>query len=926
MTLSPAFFTSKVTVAALLIALLAGCGGNNPETMVASARDFLSKSDAKSAIIQLKVALQEKPEMAEARFLLGQALLRTGDSVGSESELRKSLALKHPTEVVVPLLARSLSAQGQFKKLTDEFGSTLLSSAMAQAELKAMLVQAYRVQGKPSEAQAALAAALAADPNNADARLFQARERASNSDFDGAMVIVDDILAKTPTFESAYKFKGDMLAYGKQDLAGAMLAYRKAVEVKPTYTEGHAAILTQLLRDRKLDDAAKQLDSLRKAAPGTPTTVYFETMLAYQKRDLKVARERSQQLIKIASNSPMTLQLAGAVELEANVLIQAESYLAKSLQLTPEVTLTRRLLITTYLRSGQAAKALTTAQPFLKEAEKLDASLCGLMGEVFLQNGDPKRAEEFFARATKLNPKDERNRTALALTQLVGGRPEVGLAELQELSAVETGTTATMALISTHLRRGEFDKALKAIDSLEKKQPGKPLAHNLRGRTLLAKKDVVGARRSFERSLEIDPSYFASVASLAAMDLAEKKTDDARKRFEAVIAKDPKNGPALLALAELRLRAGGTKEQVTEMVNRAISANPTDKSPRLLLINYHIRNKDFKQALSVAQNAVAAIPESPELQDALGSALLATGDTNQAMAAFNKVSSMQPGSPWPFVRIADTHLAAKNKKAAIESLRRALAVKPDTLEVQTRLVALFVDQNSIAEAVRVARDVQKQQPKSPSGYVLEGDIALAQKNWIAAADVYRVGLKAISASILAVKTYSALLEGGKKDEADRFAAGWIKDKPVDHVFRTHIADVATARNELADAEKHYQAVLRMQPNNAVVLNNLAWISGKLNKDGIPMAQKALELAPDQPAFMDTLAGLYSDKGDYAKALEWQNRAVAKSPSQATYKLNLAKIHIKGGKKDLARKELYELTKLGDKFVRQAEVTELLKKL
>ena len=56
---------------------------------------------------------------------------------------------------------------------------------------------------------------------------------------------------------------------------------------------------------------------------------------------------------------------------------------------------------------------------------------------------------------------------------------------------------------------------MKAIDGLEKKQPDKPLAANLRGRTLLAKKDVPGARKSFERALEIDPMFFPAVASLA---------------------------------------------------------------------------------------------------------------------------------------------------------------------------------------------------------------------------------------------------------------------------------------------------------------------------------------------------------------------------------------------------------------------------
>ncbi|MEO7938389.1 MAG: tetratricopeptide repeat protein, partial [Burkholderiaceae bacterium] len=95
---------------------------------------------------------------------------------------------------------------------------------------------------------------------------------------------------------------------------------------------------------------------------------------------------------------------------------------------------------------------------------------------------------------------------------------------------------------------------------------------------------------------------------------------------------------------------------------------------------------------------------------------------------------------------------------------------------------------------------------------------------------------------------------------------------------------------------------------------------------IPLAEKAIALVPTQPAYMDTLAMLLSEKNDYAKALEWQNKAVALQPDNPVYKLNLAKIHIKGGKKDLARKELDELAKLGDKFRGQAEVSAMIKAL
>jgi tetratricopeptide (TPR) repeat protein len=129
------------------------------------------------------------------------------------------------------------------------------------------------------------------------------------------------------------------------------------------------------------------------------------------------------------------------------------------------------------------------------------------------------------------------------------------------------------------------------------------------------------------------------------------------------------------------------------------------------------------------------------------------------------------------------------------------------------------------------------------------------------------------------------------------------------------------------AERNYQSVLKLQPNNAVAYNNLAWVTAKLNKDGaIAYAEKALAIAPNQPAFMDTLATLLSDKNESAKALEMQKKVVALQPDAPLFKLNLAKIQLKAGDKAGAKVTLGELAKLGDKFGGQAEVASLLKGL
>jgi putative PEP-CTERM system TPR-repeat lipoprotein len=308
---SSAPFPARAILTALATTLvLAACGGNKPEAMVASARDYLAKDDTKAAVIQLKNALQENPEMAEARFLLGQALLRNGDVVGAETELRKALALKLSQDAVAAPLAQAMAAQGQFKKLTDEFGSTTLGNAVAQAELKTALVRAYAAQGRPADAQAALAAALAADPNNVAAQLIQAREKAGKQDFDGALTQVEGILARDANSVDAHRLNGDILGFGKKDWVSALAAYRKSVEIKPGFVDGHTSILAHLLRERKLDEAEQQMVALRKVAPGAPSTLFFDTMLAYQKRDIQLAKERSQQLMRVAGNNPMALQLA----------------------------------------------------------------------------------------------------------------------------------------------------------------------------------------------------------------------------------------------------------------------------------------------------------------------------------------------------------------------------------------------------------------------------------------------------------------------------------------------------------------------------------------------------------------------------------------------------------------------------------------
>jgi cellulose synthase operon protein C len=905
--------------------LLAACGGGVDKS-ISAAKEHLAKGDTKSAVIEAKNALQKDPESGQARYLLGIALLETGDMAAAEVELRKAYELKAPADEVVPKLANAMAGVRSFKKLTEEFGAVKLGSGKANAELQTQLATAHGALGNQEKFEAALTVALAADPTHEPALIARARSVAAQNKFDDAFAQADAILAKQPTSAEAWRLKGDILNLVRRQPEAATEAYRKALGLKPDLVAAHSSLLSIFLAQSKLDEAAKQVAALAKVAPNNPQTRYLQAQLAYQRKDYKTARDQAQLLLRAAPNNPRILQLAGAVEYQLGSYLQAEVMLGKALSAAPEMILARRMLISTYLRSGQPAKALATLTQGIAKGV-VDPEINSIAGEVYLQNGDAKKAEEYFAKAAKESPNDPRKRTSLALTKLTGVGSDAALSELQEIAASDAGVTADMALISAHLRRGEFEKALKAIGSLEKKQPDKPLAPNLRGRTQLALKDSAGARMSFERALQLDPLFFQATASLAALDLADKKPEDARKRFEAVLAKEPKHPQALLALAELAARTGASKDEVAASLRKAIEANPLEPAPRVLLINGYLADKDFKKATTAAQESVAALPENPDILESLGLVQQASGETNQAITTFNKLVALQPLSPKPLLRLAEAQVASKSLDSALQSLKKALDIKPDLVDAQRGLIALSMEMKRPSEALATAKAVQKQRPKEAIGYVFEGDIHGAQKNWDAAIASYRSGLKEAPSAELAIKVHAALGLAGRQADADKFAATWIKDNPKDPAFQFYLGDAAIARKDYESAEKAYEAVVKLQPSNAAAFNNLAWVSGRLKRpSAIGLAEKALQLAPNHPSFLDTLAMLQSEANNHEKALELQTKALKAAPDNGLFKLNLARIHIKSGKKDDAKKILDELAKMGDKFPAQTEVATLSKSL
>ena len=921
--------TKKPTVLAILIliAALTGCEVEGPPQMIESAKSYLAKGDQKAAIIQLKTVLQQEPASGEARLLLGKALLASGDASGAAVELSKALERDQPKEAVLPELARALAASGEFARLSDNYADIELADAAAQADLKASLAAAYGALGKRDEAARAIAAALKAQPGYARAVILQARLTADGGDLDGAIASVAELTAREPKNLDAWLVKGELLSFGKHDPKAALEAYRQAIAAAPTNPSAHAGAMTMLLAMRDADGAKAQLTELTKVLPGHPQTLYFEASVALLARELDKAQDLVSQLVRVAADNPRVLQLAGAVAYERGEMMQAESHLTRALQLAPGQDAARRLLALAHLRSAQPAKALAVLQPMLQRPQP-GAQTYSLLAQAQLQSGDIDDAQANFAKAAKLDPNDTRSRAALAVTRLARGDNNA-FAELESLAAADSGTEADLPLISALVARKDYRGALAAIDKLEAKlDKPQPMTWNLRGQVEMRRGDRPAARAAFAKALEVQPAFFPAAAALAGLDVAEEKTDAARKRFDDVLAADPDNAQALLAIAALKVRTHAPHDEIRDAFATAIKTTSDAVQARLALIAWHLSLNEVQPALTAAQQGVEALPDSAEMRAALGKAQIASGDLNQAIASFNKLLPMQPGSVQPLVLLADAYLRAGNRAEAAQQLQRALTIEPGNVVVQRGLAELRLREGRHDDALKLARDIIKQRPRAELGYVVEGAVYAAQKKWDQALASYRAGLAALPESTeLAARTHAMLIKAGKPADAQAQATKWQRDHPKDAGFRFYLGDEALARGDNASAEAHYREVMKLQPGNALAFNNVAWLMASDNKPGaVELAQEANRLLPNRPNLLDTLALALARDKQFDKAIEVMRQATSLAPTDAPLRINLARLLAEAGNKDAAKTELHEMIKSGSTFARQDEARALLNSL
>lgn len=888
------------------------------------AKDFETKGDLKASIIELKNAAKKNPDSAQARLMLGRLYVKTRDGKSAEKELRRAQKAGVNFEALAPSLGDALLLQREYTKIIEQITLTERSSDSNRAQILRIRGDAQFARRKNDEACALYAQALKLDDRHAPIYWGLANCAYGKRDIALAKSWLDNAVQLEPGNADSWTRLGDYHRR-QNNYKEAEAAFANAVKATPqdagAYVNRAGARLA--LNDEK--GAKADIKAAQKIEPNDPLVKYMQALFDYRADKLVKAQEGLEAVNRALPGHFQTNLLLGFISYRLGNLQNAETYLSRILNIAPASEDVRLALASTQLRLGHPQKALESMQPLLQDGQNKPQVLAQA-GDIYMSLQQFPLAQGYYQRAIEADPQSAAIRTQLARSQLAVGDTDRAVVELQQVARLEAKPSAAdTLLIMTRLHKGEFDQALPDIDTLEKKQAKNPLAANLRGLAYLGKKDAAKAEAEFRRALELQPTFAPAAENLVGIKLQQGKLAEATNVYKQLLEHNPKSLEAMLGLAELARQAKRPDESL-DWLNKAIKVDPNAITPRQKLVAHYLAANETNKALVVASETTTKHPENLEALRLLAQVHLAKRDFESAVAIYSRITARQPGVPATFLELANAQMGGGKPAAARESLQRALALSPASLDVKLMLISVEAAEGKLEAALKHAEELQALYPNEAAGYILAGDLLMNRSRYAEAARNYEKAYSLAKRGPVAISRYRALLSDGKVEQSISALADWVTHTPSDDDGRLYLATAYRNAGKIQEAQRQFDYLLSKDANSAMVLNEMA-ITYQLQKDpqALSFAERAYKHRP-APAIADTLAMILLEKGDKQRALELLEKAVMSGTTNPEIRYHHAVALAQNGQTTKARQKLQELLAIKRPFPQAPEARALLARL
>ncbi len=894
---------------ALLVgaSLMGGCGKDlTPAEHVVKAKEFMDKGEYRAAFIELSNAAEKDPNSMESRWLLAKLALDLGDGARAEKEARKALELGQSKAAVQPMLAQTLLLQANLDgvlKETDPLAEGLTEANKAQ--VLGLRGQALIVKGQLDQAKSVLAQALQMDANAHAALIGMTALHGFRREFDEARRWVGLALKAGPNSPEAWSAMGDLeMAQGNP--AKAEEAFGKAIQFRHFTNMDTAKRALARIQLKKFKEAEADLQALKaQGYDKHPYVSYLNGLNHFmQKRYAQAADAFAASHAANPEFLPNRLYLASTYQLlgqHEKALLYAQRVEAEA----PRSMAVKRLLGSIQISRSEYDAAKAVLEGALAKAPD-DISLLNMMATVYMLEGDASKGLEYTSRMAALLPQSAETQERLLMAKLLAGKPiDDQIRQSAALAASHIDAyTGELLLALQSFRNKHLAETLERAGKLHQRYPDKIEPLNLMAASHILAGQWDKARQALDKVLKIRPLEPSATYNLAKIEALRGNPKRARDLLLPLVKAQPANAHAVILLADVEGRLGNPAAAMP-LLEQAVQKNPASLDARARLAVEYLRMGNVQKVLEITQGLSDGQMKSQQvLLEMRGKAQLLSGDAAAARRTFELWTRLaQTSAPARYYH-ATSLAQSGDVKAGRKALEQALKLDPRYLPARVGEIRMLVHFEELEGARKALARLRQDFGDRPEVLGIEGWYALGNRDYAGAEKSLAAALGRNPDIEVAILMIRAQWEQKKYNEAMKFMQSWLKDRPKDLTMLMYMAGAYLSLNRNEEARATYAKVVEHYPRHVPALNNLAWLSSDKDLDqAIQYAQRAQQVAPQDPYVMDTLGMLMLKRGDTVQGYKLIRDAAGRAPTDVQIQLHLGQVLVKQARHAEARKVL-----------------------
>ena len=378
-------------------------------------------------------------------------------------------------------------------------------------------------------------------------------------------------------------------------------------------------------------------------------------------------------------------------------------------------------------------------------------------------------------------------------------------------------------------------------------------------------------------ALNINPKDNEAREILANQYIYQNKHDKAIEQYR-VLAENAVEGDTkyLIALAKLVL----SQNNINESISLFIKAYEKDKSRIDILeeaANLSLRSRQLEKATNLYKQLIDIDNNNSYYLSTYIDLIVMSGDYDNGIVALKSLIDIEGETTERLSQLGILYYNTNRIVKAKPIFNKLLSMDHFDATTMHFLSNIYIEQGILDSALIIANKIIDHHPSDPRGYLDAALTELNNENPIGAIEILepvnRTFNNEFSIQYLLGSSYQQLEE---YDKATVVLRQSLKIYPESRGARHTLAIASDALNYWNESDSLYEGLIESDTNDVQALNNYSYSlverNIQLNK-ALAMAKKAIELEPNNAAYLDTIGWIYYKMDNVEKALSFIRKSV-----------------------------------------------------